>query len=339
MKINYLQILILCLACFFPAPFSAQSFKDEADKFLQNMPVGLQDHQRDAIKMAIQGDNTALEKVRKGRNASLSLNEKIKITDISSTLRLYELKDETAEKLPLLIYLHGGGWTIGSINSCARFCSELAATGKAKVLAVEYRLAPENPYPAGLDDCVAALQFAQQHAAEWGCDVDLISVGGDSSGGNLAIATALRMIAEKGNVPHSLLLFYPVVSAWNDESDSWKENNRGMALNGDLMDEFNRAYCWGMNGAICEDAHQNMFISPSVAPDSVLRRLPKALLVAAERDILRDQGAEFVQRLQVLGVDVTRNEFAGSVHLFITVAGQERAFRETVRRSAEFLKR
>lgn len=339
MKINYLQIFILCLVSLFPVPFSAQSFKDEADKFLQNMPVGLQDRQRDAIRMAIHGDNTALRKVRNGRNVSLVLNEKIRTTDISSTLRLYELKNETRKKLPLLIYLHGGGWTIGSINSCARFCSELAATGKVKVLAVEYCLAPENPYPAGLDDCVAALLFAQQHAVEWGCDSGLISVGGDSSGGNLAIATVLRMIAQKGSVPHSLLLFYPVVSAWNDESASWKENDNGMALNGDLMEEFNRAYCRGMNDAICEDEHQNPFVSPSVAPDSLLAELPKTLLIAAERDILRDQGVEFIQHLQSLGVDATRREFSGSVHLFITVIGQESAFWEAVGRSAEFLRR
>lgn len=339
MKINNLRIFILCLACLAQTFVSAQNYREEADKFLQNMPVRLQDRQRDAIKMAIDGDNSALQNVRKGRNASLVHNENVEAKDISSVLRLYSLKNTTKEKLPLLIYLHGGGWTIGSINSCARFCSELAATGKVKVLAVEYCLAPEHPYPAGLDDCVNALRFAQQNAEEWGCDADLISVGGDSSGGNLAIATVLRMIAAKERAPHSLLLFYPVVSAWNDGSTSWMQNDSGMALNGDLMDEFNRAYCQGMNNAISVDARANMFVSPSVAADSVLVQLPKTLLVAAERDILRDQGADFVSRLQALGVDARRYEISGSVHLYITVAGQDGAFHEAVKRSAKFLSR
>ena len=94
--------------------------------------------------------------------------------------------------LPLLIYLHGGGWTFGSINSCARFCNAIASSGKIKVLAVDYRLAPEHPYPAGLDDCCDAVEFAIDNATTLGIDADKISVGGDSSGGNLSIATAIR---------------------------------------------------------------------------------------------------------------------------------------------------
>lgn len=316
---------------------NAQSYRQEADTFLETFPKGLQKLQCEAIQKACRGDGSALQAIRTSRNRPTPLNENVEITEISPTLRLYRPIQRGLHPLPLLIYLHGGGWTFGSIQSCARFCSELTATGEIMVLAVDYRLAPEFPYPDGLNDCLAAWEWARKQAREWGCDPELISMGGDSAGGNLALATVLRLGAGKQPLPHSIVLFYPVVSAWNDRSSSWQNYQKGAGLDGPLMEAFNAAYCQGIDHAIREEAHRNPFISPSVAPDSLLRAMPRTLLVAAERDILCDQGKSFYNRLKTLDVEIERREIPGSVHLFITVPGQERAFRQSIEWTRRFL--
>ena len=168
------------------------------------------------------------------------------------------------------------------------------------VLAVDYRLAPEHPYPCGLNDCVDAVDYAYTHAAEWGSSAQKVSLGGDSSGGNLALAAALRLHQDQKQAPQSLVLYYPVVAAWNDGLPSWKKNAKGKALDGALMDAFNQAYLEGVNHSNVADARKDPFISPVVASDEALKALPKILMVSAERDILLDQGKEFADRLQSL---------------------------------------
>ena len=190
----------------------------EADSFLRSMQPGLQRHQTQAVRQAMAGDVAPLQAVRSARNATATLPENVTACMLTPTLRLYQPARATTKPLPLLVYLHGGGWTFGSINSCARFCSAMAATGGMKVLAVDYRLAPEHPYPEGLDDCIEAVQYALTHADSLGIDPARIVVGGDSSGGNLAVATALSPRCS-GRL-HGLLLFYPVTLAYADGSPS-----------------------------------------------------------------------------------------------------------------------
>lgn len=315
----------------------AQSYRKEADNFLRCLPSGLSEKQRIAIQEACQGNTTALEAVRSQRNRPTPLNSAVEITEISPSLRLYRPTQRGKQPLPLLIYLHGGGWTIGSIHSCARFCSELAAQGQVMVLAVDYRLAPEYPYPMGLNDCIEAWRLARKEAEKWGSLPEWISIGGDSSGGNLTLATTLRLMQDHEDLPRSLILFYPVVSVWNDRSASWQAYQQGAGLDGSLMEAFNAAYCQGINHATQTDARQDLFISPSVTPDSLLCRLPHTLFIAAERDILYDQGQVFCNRLKKLNVDIERKVIPGSVHLFITVPGQERAFRRSVEWAGRFL--
>ena len=303
---------------------SAQDYRAEADRFLAGMPEGLQDRQNDAILAALAGDTAPLTAVRSARNTPAELPAGVTARDVGEGLRLYLPATPPQESLPLLVYLHGGGWTIGSINSCARYCIALAERGVA-VLAVDYRLAPEYPYPVPLNDCADAVETAFRCAKEWGVDPGRISVGGDSSGGNLALAVALR----KPSRLSSLVVFYPVVRAWNDGSQSWLRYRGGMALDGKIMETFNRSYI--------QDTEQCAEISPALAADDALRMLPPILMVAAERDILYDQGRDFAQRVSALGVRVEHHTFRGAVHLFITVAGQEAAFRAAVDRSARWL--
>ena len=238
-------------------------------------------------------------------------------------MRLYEIENDTTT-LPLLIYLHGGGWTFGSINSCSRFCDAIAASGAARVLAIDYSLAPESPFPAALNDCTAALEYAHTNAAILKTTPALISIGGDSAGGNLAVAAALKC----GCLPvRSLILFYPVTKAYADDSESWNKYGHGYGLDADLMAEFNKAYTIGTSP-------HNPLISISSAKTENLAKLPPTLLVGAGRDILRDQGKEFADRLPGI---VRRVEFPGAVHLFITVPGQPTAFKKAVELSINCL--
>lgn len=318
MKYFFLTILIIMLsAC------SASVLHRQADAFLRGMPADLQDRQADAIEQAIAGDNSALQTVRSSRNAAPEISPGVDTCMLTTTLRLYSPKGTVGERLPLLIYLHGGGWTFGSLNSCARFCNAMAASGAVRVLAVDYRLAPEHPYPAGLGDCCAALQYACEHAADLGIDAQRISIGGDSSGGNLAIATALR----QSQAVHSLVLFYPVTKAFADGSDSWARYGRGYGLDSCIMEQFNRAYTLHAEPT-------DTLISPGLCADATIAALPPTLLVAAERDILRDQGREFAAKAPQR---IKRVELPYTVHLFITVPGQDAAFNQAVSLALDFL--
>lgn len=302
----------------------------EADTFLARLPAGLQSQQRDAVRAAIAGNSAPLNRVRASRNSAPPAEAGVSVTELSPTLRLYRNTARgAAAPAPLLVYFHGGGWTFGSLNSCARFCAALCRTSGVTVLAADYPLAPEYPYPAAPDACEAAVRLALDKAAEWGCDTSRVAVGGDSSGGNLALAAALRLLRNGDERLSRLLLFYPVVDARPDASASWRDYAVGYGLDADLMEAFNAAYA--------ADAPERPDISVALADAALLRRLPATLLVAAGRDILADQGARFAEQLDALGVDIRRVVFPSAVHLFITVPGQSAAFDAAVKLCGEFL--
>lgn len=319
------------------------SMKADAMHFIESIPTNMQDKQNDAIKAAIAGDLTALNEVRNSRNKKPNLPSEVNAIDLSENYRLYTPEKKDNQTRPLLIYLHGGGWCFGSNNSCATFCAELVKESGIAVLAVDYPLAPEHPYPAPLNACVEALMYAYNHAIDLGIDLGRISIGGDSAGGNLALSTALRMIYTQEQINgmgitaglpkiHSLVLFYPVVKVWNDGSESWECFKKGYGLDGEIMETFNKAYLNGENS-------QLPLISPFNAATKHLAQLPPILLINADRDILRDQGAEIYDKMTEAGVDIQRIVFPGTTHLFITVPGQPTAFRRAVRLTTDFLKK
>ena len=219
----------------------------------------------------------------------------------------------------VILYCHGGGYSTGSSIYARTLTTKLAASTSMDVLSFDYRLAPENPYPAGLDDCVDAIEFARKHALDWGADPLRISAGGDSSGGNLAIASSLRL----PDALSSLVLFYPVTKAFADGSQSWNAYGKGYGLDARLMEEFNRAYTIDANAL-------HPLISPACAPFAALTHLPPVLLIGAGRDILCQQGTDFAALLGSLGVEVEHIMIQGAVHLFITVDGQPTARRQSV---------
>ena len=317
-------ILLLLTSCVFNScktpseSVKSRTMEKQANEFLSQLPANLQRSQANAVRKAIAGDNLDLISVRNSRNAASKCSAGVVTRMLTSTLRIYEPISHGTEKLPLLIYFHGGGWTFGSINSCSRYCDAMAASGKAKVIAVDYRLAPENPFPAGLEDCINSVLYAIENSDSLGIDCRQITLGGDSSGGNLAISTALSdTIAGKIK---SLILFYPVTKAFADGSESWKKYGAGYGLDSDLMTAFNDAYARNANP-------KDSRISVGLSDENVMDKLPETLLIAAGRDILRDQGVEFERMSSGL---VTRIEFTDAVHLFITVPGQDEAFVKAV---------
>lgn len=308
----------------YPTADLQEKMRVECDSFMKNMPADLQHKQSEAVRSAIKGDYTALQQVRQGRNAAPALPEGIQAEYLTPTLCRFSPVKASREKRPVLLYLHGGGWAFGSINSCTRFCAAVAQAADCHVVALNYRLAPEHPFPAPLTDCIEAFRYLKNHAAEWGGDTARISIGGDSAGGNLTLATALTEPSV-----YSIIPIYPVTKVYTALTDSWRKFAVGSGCEAEIMESFNTAYAG-------TDA-RNPQASVALADDSALQHLPPTLFISAGRDILFDQGKEFVERMRGLGLNVEHIVFPTATHLFITVPGQPTAFDRAVYYVSRFL--
>lgn len=304
-----------------------QAMQHDEATFLKQMSPTLQHTQMLAVRAAMQGNTQALQQIRESRNVSPTLPSDVQAFSLTPTMTLFKSKQPNHTPRPVLLYLHGGGWCFGSINSCARFCAAVAKAANICVVALNYRLAPECPYPAPLDDCRSAFHYLKQHANEFGGDTTHISIGGDSAGGNLAIATAMT-VGGKNNI-HSLIPIYPVTELFTRPTPSWCTYAQGYGDDAELLEAFNEAYARGQQ--------QNPLVSVGLATDESLQQLPPILLISAGHDILFDQTATWANRLQSLGHSVSYHVFPTATHLFITVPGQPTAFNEAVRLTSEFL--
>ncbi len=292
-----------------------------------------------AIDLAIGGDSTLLNQIRQKRNrvpdpdfSGLRVEDLLLPGNPPIPIRIYLPSGGAGRAKDVLVYFHGGGWTIGSIRSCARFCSEFARRNDLIVVAVDYRLAPEYPYPTPLNDCVNALIWVKRSIGAYGGNPDHLFVGGDSSGGNLAIGSALALYDREKIRLSGLLLFYPVVLARDGESSSWDAFGIGYGQDSASMSAFNRAY------APTAKENTAIYASPLLASSSDLKKLPRTLLISARCDILFDQGILFAEKLFDSGVPVTYLAFRGAIHLFITCPGQEHFYRRSLDEASKFLK-
>jgi acetyl esterase len=223
-------------------------------------------------------------------------------------VRLYRPSD--AADLGLLVYFHGGGWVIGDLDSHDQVCRLLANGSGHAVLSVDYRLAPEHPFPAGLEDAVTATRWAHANATELGCRADRLAVGGDSAGGNLA-----AVVAQLAPVPLVYqLLVYPVTDCTRAQP-SYAENATGYFLTAEGMRWFIDHYLSGGHGAPTDPR-----VSPLHAADHVVAATPPALVVTAEFDPLRDEGDAYAARLAALGVPTSHVRFGGMFHGFFSLA-------------------
>jgi acetyl esterase len=230
---------------------------------------------------------------------------------------------------PVLLYFHGGGWVIGDIESSDGLCRTLTNAVGCIVVSVDYRLAPEHPFPAAADDAYHATLWAATYASSFGGDPSRIAVCGDSAGGNLAAVVA--QIARDRGQPEICfqLLIYPVTDAACD-TPSYSENAEGYFLTREAMQ-------WFWNHYIRIDADRdNPYASPLRAGN--LAGLPSAMVITAEFDPLRDEGELYAERMRAAGVPVQLVRYHGMIHGFFAMSAIINQGKTAVQQSAATLR-
>lgn len=237
--------------------------------------------------------------------------------------RLY--RPSAAQDLPVVVFFHGGGWVTGSLDSHDLICRLIARESGCAVVSVDYRLAPEFPFPTPLEDCYAAVQWVAANAASLGVDASRLAVAGDSAGGNLAAGVALLTRDRGGAALAHQLLFYPVADA-DFGNGSYTENGRGYFLTTEMMSWFWAHYV----GAEALAAGNVPPLAALCRVDN-LAGLPSATVITAEYDPLRDEGEVYARRLGDAGVEAALTRVPGVIHGFASMLGVADVAEKTVR--------
>jgi acetyl esterase len=231
---------------------------------------------------------------------------------------------------PLLAFFHGSGFVLCSLDTHDGMCRNLCAGAGCVVVSVDYRLAPENKYPAGLDDCVFATHWIAEHAGELDGSADRLAVCGDSAGGNLAAAAALRIRAEGGPSIVGQLLIYPVANYHTPGTPSYRENADSYGLTRDTM-------IWFWDHYLTDPSEAALpYVSPLRARD--LSGLPPALVVTAEYDPLRDEGEHYAEKLRTAGTPAITSRWDGMNHGFFFWVGRVDKAAEAMAESCQWLR-
>jgi acetyl esterase len=224
-------------------------------------------------------------------------------------VRVYQPQDRPATPQPALVYFHGGGWTIGDLDTHDVLCRTLCAQSGVVVIAVDYRMGPEHPFPAAYLDSLSAYQWVCQHASELGVDPARVAVGGDSAGGNLAAAICLGLRGSE-RPPAYQLLIYPATNM-NLITESHRTNGQDYLLTRQSIEWFRANY-------LRQQADQNDWrASPLLAASHA--DLPPALVLTAGYDPLRDEGLQYADALSRAGVPCQYVCFERQIHGFITM--------------------
>ncbi|NNC79726.1 MAG: alpha/beta hydrolase [Acidimicrobiales bacterium] len=229
---------------------------------------------------------------------------------------------------PVVMFFHGGGWVFGTIDTHDAACRLLANEARAVVVSVDYRLAPEAPYPAAVDDCEAATRWVVDNADELGIDPSRVAVSGDSAGGNLAAIVAQSMRDNGGPKIAAQALIYPATDLTLTDSDSYIRNAEGYILTRDAMVWFIDHYTPNP-----VDRH-----APRCSPFfGSLAGLPPTIIITAEYDPLLDDGTRFAEALTAAGVPTELVEYEGQIHSFFTQVGLVDDSADAIQRIAAFL--
>lgn len=290
---------------------------EEAENWIDDMPEGLQDRLSDAISHASQGFYNEINYFRNAADTIGVGKYKVKVKNLSGgnlgeiPMRLYSSTNSV--NTPLLIYFHGGGWNVGSLETTEKFCRALASYGNIKVISVEYPLAPENAYPGALKECIDAVKFIFARYKDWGVDPKKISLGGDGAGGNLALEVFSNLYNDVSI--KSLVLYYPMIQTSGElDPISKRKYGRGYGFDSRLWEAFRNTY----------NRKNNSY------PD--YSNLPPTLLISAGRDIIIEQEKNFSYNS-----NVTYVQFDGALHGFITDGHQKSAFNKAVALTDYFL--
>lgn len=241
-------------------------------------------------------------------------------------IRVYRPVD-AGDATPCLMFFHGGGWVIGTVDTHDLVCRALCEATAATVVSVGYRLAPEHPFPAAPDDCTAATKWVAEHGAEIGVDGSRLAVCGDSAGGNLSAVVA-QDCADDGPRISAQLLVYPATDFTDSGYESLTTNAEGYLLTAAAMKWFAGHYV--PDGV----AHGDVRLSPMLGK---LEDQPPALVLTAEYDPLCDEGKAYADALEAAGVDVEYFRYDGQVHTFFTQVGFMDASLDSVKKIADFL--
>ena len=235
---------------------------------------------------------------------------------------------DDSQPLPVLVWFHGGGWTVGDLSTSDATAADLANSSGIVVANVDYRLSPEHPHPRPLEDCYAAVQWVVDHAGDLAVDQRRLAVGGDSAGGNLAAAACLLAKELGGPNIRFQLLVYPCTDG-RMSYPSFRENGEGYLLTAKTMEWF-----WG--NYLADTDPEAPLASPLYA--SELEGLPAALVITAEFDPLRDEGEAYAERLRQAGVLVQASRYDGQIHGFFGLPGILEGGRKAIDEAAQSLR-
>lgn len=315
--------------------YSAARASAEAEKFIAALPADFVRTQRAAIVSAIGGDSSALEAIRAQRNKSDVDLSALDVADVRIgdggylRLRIYTPRTHLSKNRNILLYVHGGGWTINSPENCARFCRDFALKNDAVVVAPDYRLAPEHKFPAANIDVKLAFDWVAAHAEEIGGSPLKLYVGGDSAGGHLAVSLALDVVSDASAKvsPAGVIAFYPAVDLRGKvRRKSFEFFGEKFCLNAGLMDLFIDAYASTQSD---KDA--------ATLLGRGFKGFPRTLIIASECDILRDEARELYSEMARAGVSVRFVCFEGATHIYITQKGMDSAYARALGEASDFL--
>ncbi len=231
--------------------------------------------------------------------------------DASISVRTYRARPEGAQ--PIVLYFHAGGWILGDLEHSDHLCRRMANHTGAVVVNVDYRLAPEAEFPAAFDDCIAAVQWAREHAEAIGGDPGRVAIAGESSGGGLAAAVALELSRIPDAAPEFLLLLEPALDS-GQSTDSWNELGETFAPVREQME-----WMWSLyapDSAVRNDPRA----SPAAAVE-IPEAHPPTLILAAEYDPLRDEAMAYAAKLSSAGIDASARIEPGLPHAFCNLGG------------------
>ena len=242
----------------------------------------------------------------------------------SIRVRLYRPTEGT---LPVIVFVHGGGWVLRTVEDYDPFCSHLARITGHAVISVDYRLAPEHPYPAGLEDTCATITWVAEHAASLQLDAGQMVLAGDSAGANLVAVAALRAKDGEGHAPRAQVLFYPTLDATQSHASHSFEMD-GLLLSGKTMTWFSDLYCTPAQ-------RSDWQVSPLLADR--LEGVAPALIMTVGADPLRDEGLAYADRLMRAGVEVSHVHYPGQPHAFLTMVPDSARVQSALRTTAALL--